>query len=78
MADEVERIQRQIEELQSRLQAILKEKSAATQQSWQCPPYPELSQLQQSSLSRNEIARYGRQLIIDGFGSEGALRLSFL
>lgn len=44
---------------------------------YKCPPYPVLEPLHDRNLTNEEIARYGRQLILNEIGIEGKIITEF-
>ncbi len=44
---------------------------------YKCPPFPTLEPLHERNLTNEEIARYGRQLILNEIGIEGRIITEF-
>jgi hypothetical protein len=44
---------------------------------YKCPPFPALEPLHDRNLTNEEIARYGRQLILNEIGIEGKIITEF-
>lgn len=69
---EVAGLKEQLQKSQSGLDPRKVEESV-----YKCPPFPTLEPLHARNLNNDEIARYGRQLILNEIGIEGKIITEF-